>query len=337
MTRKQKHGKYTTIRTVIWGRLKRMNLSRLARLILAELLHGDPRTNVKSGVFWPYHSVVVAKIMKEPEDEVAAALQELEQAGTIRMDEEAMLLWLREIWLHEWVSNPSYATAIAQELEPMPPDSTIWPDVLGVFKALQEQVADDETLKDRAAWYEPILEVIKTKIGSKVNIEATKEGHMYITHVQDTCVGDMCRPHVSDTTFSLQPSSLQPNNKGRIQKPRMRLPVGEAFEHFFEAYKDTTRKEHPGISKPEKERILGVFNEILETFDEVIDPKPDVAIQKTISQFFEDWKTKNLKADDPTIWLFTKPEVWRLRAYRAGVLDTESVFDRVNGSVLGEE
>jgi hypothetical protein len=61
-----------------------------------------------------------------------------------------------------------------------------------------------------------------------------------------------------------------------------------------------------------------------------------VAIQKTISQFFEDWKTKNLKADDPTIWLFTKPEVWRMRAFRAEVIDTEDVFDRADGSVLGE-
>jgi len=59
-------------------------------------------------------------------------------------------------------------------------------------------------------------------------------------------------------------------------------------------------------------------------------------MQITIKQFFDDWATGDLKAEDPAIWLFLTPEVWRMRAFRAVVIDAEDVFDRSDGSVLGE-
>ena len=142
-SKQRNQGRYVTIRTTTWGRLKRTGLSRLARLILAELLHGDIRTNVKSGLFWPCHPMVIASIMDEPPDEVESAMQELEKAGCILMDTTRMLVWVREKWLHEWINNQSFAIAIARELEPMPPDSPIWSDMFGVFSALRDIVAND--------------------------------------------------------------------------------------------------------------------------------------------------------------------------------------------------
>lgn len=316
-----------------------MGLSRLARLILAELLHGDLRTNVSSGLFWPCHPMVIASIMQEPQEEVEAAMKELEEAGCIRMDTTSMLVWVRELWLHEWISNSKYATAIAREFESMPPGSSVWPDVLGVFRALQDRLAEakDDDLKKRAAWYDPIIEVIKTKIGSKVNIEATKEAYMYLIHVSDTCIGNMYKVHVGDTTFFRLPSSvfLQPSNKGLTLQARARAT--KALKSFFTKYKTATGKEHPGISPSEKENILEGLDRIFASFEDVIDADPELSLQTTIEQFFKDWKAGNLKADDPTIWLFLTPEVWRMRAFRAGVIDTEDVFDRADGSVLGEE
>ena len=43
---------------------------------MAELLHGDLRANVKSGMFWPCGPAIIASIMQEPEEEVVAAMKE---------------------------------------------------------------------------------------------------------------------------------------------------------------------------------------------------------------------------------------------------------------------
>ncbi len=340
MATQQNRGRYTTIRTTVWGRLTRMGLSRLARLILAEFLHGDIRTNVSSGLFWPCHPMVIASVMNEPQEEVEAAMKELEEAGCLKMDMPSWMVWVRELWLHEWISNSKYALAIARELESMPPGSSVWPDVLGVFKALQDQraEADEENLKKRAAWFDPIIEVLKVKIGSKVNIEATKEAYMYLIHVSDTCIGNMYKVHVPDTTFILQPSSffLQPSNKGLALQARARAT--KALKSFFSKYRTSTGKEHPGISPSEKENILEGLERLFTSFDDVvIDAEPELSLQTTIEQFFKDWETGNLKGEDPTIWLFLTPEVWRMRAFRAGAIDTEEVFNCADGSVLSEE
>jgi len=341
-------GRYTTIRTTVWGRLARMGLSRLARLILAELLHGDLRANVKSGVFWPCGPAIIASIMQEPEEEVVAAMKELEEAGCLKIDASLWIVWLRELWLHEWTSNPNYAIAIAREIQPMPPNSHIWPDVLGVYKALQDQVANDESLKKRAEWYKPILSVIESKINQQPNIEsAIKEGYMWLIHVSDTCIENMYQEHVSDTTYYLQPAtySLQPatcnlqpardiKDIGRFQESAC---AEKALESFLDQYKKATGQEHAGISQKEKESILERLERIYANFAEVTNAKPKLAMQITMKQFFEDWKTGDLKAEDPTIWLFLTPEVWRMRAFRAGIVDAENVFDRADGSVLGEE
>jgi hypothetical protein len=336
--KQQNKGRYVTIRTTVWGRLTRMGLSRLARLILAELLHGDIRTNVKSGIFWPYHPMVIASIMHEPPDEVEAAMQELEEAGCIRMDTKSMLIWVREKWLHEWVNNQSYVTAIVNELEPMPSDSNIWPDVLGVFKAIQDRLAeaDEENLKKRAAWFDPIIEVLKVKIGSKVNIESTEEGHMWLTHMSDTSNGHMCRTLTAIGLKGYRTRELlaKESKKGLTQA---RASVSKAVENFFVQYKKATGKEHPGISPSEKENILEGLDRIFASFEDVIDADPKLSVQATIEQFFKDWETGNLKGEDPTIWLFLTPEVWRMRAFRAGAIDTEEVFNRADGSVLSEE
>lgn len=341
----QDRGRYTTIRTVIWGRLARMGLSKLARLILAELLHGDLRANVKSGILWPCGPAIVSSIMNEPQNEVETAMKELEEAGCLKMDIPLWIVWIREMWLHEWISNPNYAIAISREMKPMPPGSHIWPDVLGVYRALRDQVANDENLKSRAAWYKPILSVIESKINQQSNIEsAIKEGYTWLIHVSDTCIGNMYQEHVSDTTGFLQPTNLQPANhqpakdlkdKGFTPKARTRAAV--ALESFLFRYKASTGRDHPGISPSEKQKILGEVEQIFANFDEVVDAKPEFAIQATIKKFFEDWKVGDLKAEDPTIWLFVDPKVWRMRAFRAGVIDTESVFDPVDGSVLEEE
>ena len=150
-SKQRNQGRYVTIKTTVWGRLSRMGLSRLARLIMAELLHGDLRTNVKSGIFWPCHPMIISAFMNEPLDEVEAAMQELEEAGCIRMDTSLMLVWVREKWLHEWINNQSYVTAIVNEIEPMPPNSPVWLDVLGVFRALRDIAAEDEAISSRAA------------------------------------------------------------------------------------------------------------------------------------------------------------------------------------------
>jgi len=347
----ENQGRYTTIRTTVWGRLTRMGLSRLARLILAELLHGDLRANVKSGILWPCGPAIVASIMNEPQNEVEAAMKELEEAGCLKMDMPLWIVWLRELWAHEWIANQNYAIAISREIQPMPPDSNIWPDVLGVFRALQDRLAeaDDENLKKRATWYDPILSIVETKIGSKENIEATKEAYMYLIHVSDTCIGNMYRKHVSDTTNSLQPAtnSLQPATNSlqpSIEKEKnigltlqARARATKTLKSFFSKYKTATGKEHPGISPSEKENILEGLDRIFASFEDVIDADPELSLQATIKQFFKDWKAGDLKAENPTIWLFLTPEVWRMRAFRAGVIDTEDVFDRADGSVLGEE
>lgn len=208
MANEQSNGRYTTIRTTVWGRLARMGLSRLARLIMAELLHGDLRANVKSGIFWPCGPAIIASIMQEPEEEVVAAMKELEEAGCLKTDMALWIVWLRELWLHEWIANPKYAVAISKEIQPMPPGSPIWPDVLGVFRALRDQVANDENLKNRAEWYKPIMSVIESKIRPESNTESTiNEGYMWLIHVSDTCIGYMYREHVSDTTNYLLPAS----------------------------------------------------------------------------------------------------------------------------------
>ena len=108
-----------------------------------------------------------------------------------------------------------------------------------------------------------------------------------------------------------------------------------ALEAFFEQYKDATGKEHPGIAQTERQRLLLELEEILERFSEVVEVEPSEALRVTIVQFFADWQSGNLDAEDPTVWLFVTPKVWRYRAYRAGVVDTKDVFD-VDGSVLGE-
>ena len=349
MSTEQSSGRYTTIRTTIWGRLARMGLSRLARLILAELLHGDLRANVKSGVFWPCGPAIIASIMQEPEEEVVAAMKELEEAGCLKTDMALWIVWLRELWLHEWIANPKYAIAISREMQPMPPGSHVWPDVLGIFKALHDQVANNEDLKERAKWYKPILSVIESKIDPKANnIEtAIKESYTWLIHVSDTCIGNMYQEHVSDTTYYLQPAtySLQPassfllpasdiKNKGRFQESAC---AEKALESFLDQYKKATGQEHAGISQKEKESILERLERIYANFAEVTNAKPKLAMQITMKQFFEDWKTGDLKAEDPTIWLFLTPEVWRMRAFRAGIIDAENVFDRADGSVLGEE
>jgi hypothetical protein len=308
-----------------WQELQNAGVSSWALLVVAELLHGRLRGRNNSGLFFPCGPVILAKILKTSNRNVRKAYEELKSLDVLFYDDENGVTWFPELWRHDWISNADHGKGIAREIQNAP-ENVFWPSVFRTFSELQaaaKEEVDEETGNRRASWLQPILDAVQERMG-------------------DTCVQDMSKTHVGNTTLSPEPRALnpEPNNKGRIrkeEKPRMRLSVEEAFEHFLEAYKDATRKEHPGISKPEKERILGVFNEILEIFDEVIEPKPDVAIQKTTSQFFEDWKTKDLKADDPTVWLFIKPEVWRLRAYRAGVLDTESVFDCVSGSVLGEE
>jgi len=337
--KQQNKGRYVTIRTTVWGRLTRMGLSRLARLILAEFLHGDIRTNVKSGIFWPYHPMVIASVMHEPPDEVEAAMRELEEAGCIRMDTKFMLIWVREKWLHEWINNQSYVTAIVNELEPMPSDSNIWPDVLGVFKAIQDRLteADEENLKKRATWFDPIIEVLKVKIGSKVNIEATEEGHMWLTHMSDTSVGHKCRTlrPIGLKGYRARELLAKESNKGLTLQARARAT--KALKSFFTKYKTATGKEHPGISPSEKENILQGLDRIFASFEDVIDADPELSLQTTIEQFFKDWKAGDLKAEDPAIWLFLTPEVWRMRAFRAEVIDTEDVFDRADGSVLGEE
>lgn len=362
MANEQSNGRYTTIRTTVWGRLARMGLSRLARLIMAELLHGDLRANVKSGIFWPCGPAIIASIMQEPEEEVVAAMKELEEAGCLKTDMALWIVWLRELWLHEWIANPKYAIAISREMQPMPPGSHVWPDALGIFKALHDQVANNEDLKERAKWYEPILSVIESKIDPKANnIEtAIKESYtwlihvsntcikyMYQEHVSDTCIKYMYQEHVPDTTYYLQPAtySLQPatNNlqpakdikdKGRFQASAC---VTKTFESFLTQYKKATGKEHPGISPSEKENVLERLERIYANFAEVTNAKPKLAMQITMKQFFDDWKAGSLKAEDPTIWLFLTPEVWRMRAFRAGIVDAESVFNRADGSVLGEE
>ena len=343
MSKQQDKGRYVTIRTTTWGRLKRTGLSRLARLILAELLHGDIRTNVKSGLFWPCHPMVIASIMDEPPDEVESAMQELEKAGCILMDTTRMLVWVREKWLHEWINNQSFAIAIARELEPMPPDSPIWSDMFGVFSALRDIVANDEDLKKHAAWYELIIDAIKTKTGPKMDLEMVKEGHMWLTHMSNTCVGDMCRTHTAIelygyTAIELTATELtaidKDKDKGRFQESAR---AAKTLESFLDQYKKATGQEHAGISQKEKESILERLERIYANFAEVTNAKPKLAMQITMKQFFDDWKAGSLKAEDPTIWLFLTPEVWRMRAFRAGVVDAESVFNRADGSVLGEE
>ena len=348
MANEQSNGRYTTIRTTVWGRLARMGLSRLARLIMAELLHGDLRANVKSGLFWPCGPAIVASLMNEPQEEVEAAMRELEEAGCLKMDMLSWMVWVRELWLHEWIANSKYAVAISKEIQPMPPGSPIWPDVLGVFRALRDQVANDENLKNRAEWYKPIMSVIESKIRPESNTESTiNEGYMWLIHVSDTCIGYMYREHVSDTTsyqlpatnYQLPASSFQLpasdiKDIGRFQASAC---VTKTFESFLAQYKKATGKEHPGISPSEKENVLERLERIYANFAEVTNAKPKIAMQITIKQFFDDWKTGDLKAEDPTIWLFLTPEVWRMRAFRAGVVDAESVFNRADGSVLGEE
>ena len=145
MANEQSNGRYTTIRTTVWGRLARMGLSRLARLIMAELLHGDLRANVKSGLFWPCGPAIVASLMNEPQEEVEAAMRELEEAGCLKMDMLSWMVWVRELWLHEWIANSKYAIAISKEIQPMPRVS-IGQTCLS-FRALRDQVANDEISK----------------------------------------------------------------------------------------------------------------------------------------------------------------------------------------------
>ena len=218
----------------------------------------------------------------------------------------------------------------------------------GVFNALRDRVAEDETLKNRADWFGPIISIIKTKIDSKTNnSELAKEGHMWLTQVSDTSVGHLCRTPVSDTNGyrAIELPAKDLLSKDLIAKdlknigftPKARTRAAVALESFLFRYKASTGRDHPGISPSEKQKIIGEVEQIFATFDEVVDAKPEFAIQATIKKFFEDWKVGNLKAEDPTIWLFVDPKVWRMRAFRAGVIDTESVFDPVDGSVLEEE
>lgn len=346
-SKQRNQGRYVTIKTTVWGRLSRMGLSRLARLIMAELLHGDLRTNVKSGIFWPCHPMIISAFMNEPLDEVEAAMQELEEAGCIRMDTSLMLVWVREKWLHEWINNQSYVTAIVNEIEPMPPNSPVWLDVLGVFRALRDIAAEDEAISSRAAWFDPIIDIVKSKISQEeMDIEAIEEGHMWMTQVSNTSVQHKCPTQVPNTNGyrAIELPAKELCTKGLTAKDIKDIGrflqsacVTKTFESFLTQYKKATGKEHPGISPSEKENVLERLERIYANFAEVTDAKPKIAMQITIKQFFDDWKTGDLKAEDPTIWLFLTPEVWRMRAFRAGVVDAESVFNRADGSVLGEE
>jgi hypothetical protein len=103
------------------------------------------------------------------------------------------------------------------------------------------------------------------------------------------------------------------------------------LEHFFEEYRKATKREHPGVAPETRDAINEAFEGIFAELEET-GQGPEV-INTIIEQYFADWQAGDLKAEDPTIWLFMRPEVWRLRAYHADVLGPESVFD-IDGKIL---
>ncbi len=107
--------------------------------------------------------------------------------------------------------------------------------------------------------------------------------------------------------------------------------IAHAWESFLKNYKKATKREHPGVAPKTREAINRAFEDIFDELEE-IGQGPEV-IDAIIEQFFEDWQAGDLEAEDPTVWLFADPKVWRYRGLRADVFAEESVFD-VDGKIL---
>ncbi len=201
----------------------------------------------------------------------------------------------------------------------------IWSDAL-----LRRMEAREEKLRARS-------EAARKAAKQRWDGRETSEGEAQRMRTQSDRSSTAVRPQC-DSMHRTGEERTGEKRTGRKHKGRFQASAraSKAMENFFVQYKTSTGKEHPSISQSEKANILEGLDRIFASFEDVIDADPELSLQATIKQFFKDWKAGDLKAENPTIWLFLTPEVWRMRAFRAGVIDTEDVFDRADGSVLGE-
>ena len=116
---------------------------------------------------------------------------------------------------------------------------------------------------------------------------------MWLTHMSNTCVGDMCRTHTAIelygyTAIELTATELtaidKDKDKGRFQESAR---AAKTLESFLDQYKKATGQEHAGISQKEKESILERLERIYANFAEVTNAKPKLAMQITMKQFFD--------------------------------------------------
>lgn len=307
---KRKYSKYGRVRCARVQELQQKGLSHFGQLLMYELLCGRLRGKVgaNSGLYYPFTPEVAAKNIGIAEETIRLAIKELEDFGVAYYDDATTTIWVPEIWESEYISNGDHASGIAREILALP-DNPFWEKMEKIFTSLFENsidCAEKVDVNKRENWHSIILDALSERIGDSGTCVNTGADTSLITPI--TPISQ--KPKTTGSSFS---SSL--------------------LSFFSQEYEKNTGKKHPVIfQKKVEERIHKIFGEIAEKLGE----NPEEKIQHIILQYFEDWKKGEIKGEDPTIWLFITPSIWKMRAYKTGYLDDSDVFEQKDGTVKSD-
>jgi len=309
MPRKKRNIKYSKVGCARVEYLQEKGLSPWGQLVMFELICGRlrKRASANSGLYYPFVPEIIAKNIGIKKRDAIKALKEIESYGIAYYDEASNIIWVPDIWFADYVVNDSHAQGIAREIRSLP-DNPFWEKMAETFKRLNHEAisdVDQDKMRKRQAWYSTIQEALREMIEKR-----------------DTGVGTC-------------PNTSLISLKYHIAEHKGCTIASSTFEYFMKEYQNHTEKEHPGIAPQERERI----NEALEGIgiqipEDSEDSEDTEVITKLIDQFFREWESGELKGKDPTIWLFTTPAIWRLRALKVGALSEEDVFDKEGEIIL---
>lgn len=304
MSRKKYKTKYAKVDCSRVEDLQSKGLSPLGQLVMFELVCGRLRKKVStnSGLYFPFTPEIIANNIGIKEKDAVKALKEIEGYGVAFYDKISKSIWVPDTWVSDYVSNDSHAQGIAREIISLP-DNPFWERMVETFELLNAEAVsgiDEEARRKRQAWYSTIQQSLRERIEKR-----------------DTSL-ETC-PNTSLKSLKSH-NSPNPEHKGRTSKPRAIV-----FDYFFKKYQILVGKEHRGIAPNEKERIE---SDLLSIAVELFPQGEEGRITELIDQFFQDWEAGEIRGEDPAIWLFTTPEIWRMRAYKLNLLDSEDVFDK---------
>ena len=126
-----------------WQELQKQGISPKGMYLLTELLVGRFRNTV--GVAYiPLTYETLAKITGMTPDEVAETFKELQEKDILEHDEENEVVFLKEYWRHNMITNTKHAQGACKRITDLP-DNTLFPSMAKVFRVcLQEAMAYDE-------------------------------------------------------------------------------------------------------------------------------------------------------------------------------------------------